>query len=90
VAATPTHFTITAPSSFAQGQPFAFTVTALDSNNHTVFAYTGPVRFTASDAAAALPPISTLSAGVGTFTATLNTLGNQSISVTGAANTFVA
>jgi hypothetical protein len=80
-ATTPTHFSVNAPPAVSQGQPFSFTVAALDGNNNTVLTYNGAVRFTSSDALAALPPNSALSSGVGTFSAALNTLGSQSITV---------
>ena len=77
-----THFSVTAPSTAAPGTPISFTVTALDASNVTATSYTGTVHFTSSDGAAALPANSTLTNGVGTFSATLNTAGNQTITAT--------
>jgi len=77
-----THFSVTAPSTAAPGTPISFTVTALDASNVTATSYTGTVHFTSSDGAAALPANSTLANGVGTFSATLNTAGNQTITAT--------
>jgi hypothetical protein len=50
------------PSSVGAGQPFSFTVTAEDSQGHTVTGYTGTVTFKSSDSAAALPPNFTFTA----------------------------
>ena len=77
-----THFTVTAPATATPGTPINFTVTALDASNATATGYTGTVHFTSSDEAAVLPANSTLTNGVGTFTATLNTVGNQTITAT--------
>jgi predicted outer membrane repeat protein len=67
------------PTTTFPGQSFTFTVTALDSSGNVVTGYSGTVQFTSSDGSAVLPPGSTLTNGVGTFTATLNTLGIQTI-----------
>ena len=72
---TATHFLVSAPSSATAGLPIQFTVTALDSSNNTVTAYTDPVHFTSTDPAATLPGDGTLSNGVGTFSASLVTPG---------------
>jgi subtilase family serine protease len=80
--ATATHFSVTAPSSATTGTSFNYTVTALDANNHTVTGYSGTVHFTSTDAAAALPANSKLTSGTGTFSATLNTAGTQTITAT--------
>lgn len=73
------------PSSTLVGVGHTFTVTATDSGGRTVAGYTGSVVFTSSDPAATLPATATLSGGTGTFTATLNTAGTQSITATDAA-----
>ncbi len=71
---------IDAPDSVAQGESFDFTVTAIDLNGNTVTGYTGTVQFFSfTDALADLPSPGTLTNGVGEFSATLNTLGDQSI-----------
>ncbi len=69
------HFSVSAPSSATAGTAFNFTVTALSSGNTTVTGYTGIVHFTSSDGAAVLPGNMTLTNGVGTFSATLKTVG---------------
>jgi hypothetical protein len=80
VAAGPTIlFSVVAPASATPGSPFNFTVTALDSYSNTVTGYARTVRFTSTDAAAVLPASATLTAGTGTFSATLKTSGAQSI-----------
>jgi hypothetical protein len=92
-----THFAVSAPASASSGVAFAFTVTALDQFNNTATGYGGTVHFTSSDASAVLPADSTLANGVGTFSATLLTAGNQTItatdtfdsSITGTSNTIV-
>ncbi len=73
-AALPSGYTLT-------GQPLGFTVTARDFYGNTAVGYSGTVHFQASDAAALLPPNATLTAGVGVFSTTWNTPGNQSLTV---------
>jgi hypothetical protein len=77
-----THFGISAPSSGTTGSALSFTVTALDDSGNTATGYSGMVHFTSSDSMASLPGNSTLTNGTGTFSATLNTSGNQTISAT--------
>jgi hypothetical protein len=75
-----THFVITgAPSSVTAGGKFTFTVTAEDSSNNVTTAYTSSVHFTSSDSQAVLPVDSTLVSGVGIFSATLGTVGSQTL-----------
>ena len=81
-AAAATHFLVSAPSSATAGSSFSFTVTAEDQFDNTATAYAGTVHFTSSDGAATLPTNSTLTNGVGTFSATLKTAGNQTITAT--------
>ncbi len=74
------HLGITLPATIvAAGAPFTFTVKALDATGAVVPTYTGTVHITTSDTAAKLPANATLAQGVGTFTVTFNTLGNQTI-----------
>jgi autotransporter-associated beta strand protein len=94
-AASATHFTISAPATATAGTAFNFTVTALDQFNNTATGYSGTVHFTSTDGLPVLPADSTLTNGVGTFSATLKTAGNQTItakdtatsSITGTSNT---
>jgi len=74
-----THFSVTAPSHATAGTPIQFTVTALNSSNQTATTYTDPVHFTSTDPAATLPADSTLTNGVGTFSASLVTPGTVSL-----------
>src|SRR5207253_614196 len=91
-----THFAVSAPSSATAGNAFSFTVTAQDQFNNTATGYTGTVHFTSSDGAAVVAGDSTLSNGAGTFSATLKTAGNQTLtgtdtatsSITGTSNTI--
>jgi len=81
-AAAATHFVVSAPATATAGSAFSFTVTALDQLNNTATGYSGTVHFTSSDGAATLPANSTLTNGTGTFSATLRTAGNQTITAT--------
>jgi hypothetical protein len=85
-----THFSVSAPSSSIQGAQFSnLVVTALDSGNNTVTGYTGTVHFTSTDSLATLPANSTLTNGMGTFSATLYTAGSQTITATDMGNSSV-
>ncbi len=78
-----THLSLSAPASAYSGTAISFTLSALDSLNNAVPGYTGTVHFTSTDALATLPADYTFTAadaGTYTFTATLNTAGNQTIS----------
>jgi len=85
----PTHFVVTAPSAAGAGTPLTFTVTVEDAGGDVVTGYTGTVRFTSSDAAATLPTASTLTDGTGTFSATLDTAGTQTITATDATTSII-
>jgi hypothetical protein len=97
-AGTASHFAVTAPSSATTGSSFNFSVTAQDQYNNTAAGYAGTVHFTSTDGSATLPSDSTLTAGTGTFSATMATAGNQTItatdtvtsSITGTSNTVAA
>ena len=77
-----TNFVVSAPPLATLGSPFNFTVTAKDAFGNTTTGYSGTVHFTSSDAVASLPANSTLTNGMGTFNATLNTINNQTITAT--------
>ncbi|HUK34886.1 MAG TPA: right-handed parallel beta-helix repeat-containing protein, partial [Vicinamibacterales bacterium] len=81
-----THYSVVAPAGASPGTPFTFTVTALDAFNNVATGYTGTVHFTSTDASATLPANSTLSSGVGSFTATLITPPSQTITATDTSN----
>ncbi len=80
------HFTITPPSGLTTvpaGTPVMFTVTALDANNLLASNYTGTLTFSSStDHQALLPTPGTLTNGVGTFTATFLTAGQETLTAT--------
>ena len=81
-AAAATHYAVSAPGSVSRGIGFTVTVTAEDQFNNTATSYTGTVGFSSSDGPATLPAPSTLSAGIGSFSATLGTLGSQTLTAT--------
>jgi len=82
------HLVATAPAAVGAGVPFTIDVTAADSSGAAAAGYRGTVHFSSTDAAAALPPDSTLNAGHGSFSATLATSGPQTITVSDAANSL--
>ena len=59
--------------------PASVTVTAEDPYGNTTTTYAGTLHFTSTDSAATLPPNSTLSGGIGVFSATFATSGNQTL-----------
>jgi hypothetical protein len=77
-----THFTVSIPPSGTAGTAGLATVTALDAFDNVVTGYAGTVHFTSSDGQAVLPADATLTNGAGTFSETLDTSGNQTISAT--------
>ena len=77
-----THLAITAPSSATGGHAISFTITAYDADGNVAFGYTGTVQFNSTDPGASLPAPATLTAGAGTFSATLVTAGSQTITGT--------
>ena len=74
------------PSPIEAGVPGSFTVTAKDAFGNIATGYTGTIHFSTSALQADLPLDSTLTNGTGTFTATLNTPGVQSITATDTVN----
>jgi hypothetical protein len=84
-----THFSLTAPASATVGTAFDITVTALDASNNVAASYTGTVHFTSTDAQAMLPANSTLTNGTGTFSATMKTVGSQTITATDTATVSI-
>ena len=84
-----THFAVSAPSSATAGTAFSFTVTAQDQSNNTATSYGGTIHFTSSDVSASLLADSALTNGTGTFSATLDTAGNQTITATDTSNSSV-
>jgi uncharacterized repeat protein (TIGR01451 family) len=84
-----THFSVVAPPTAQSGFAFSFTVTALDASNAVDTGYSGTVHFTSSSANAVLPANSTLTNGVGTFSATLSFTGPQFIMATDVATSSI-
>jgi Ubiquitin-activating enzyme E1 FCCH domain len=78
-AAAMSKFGLTTPATVTAGGQSVFTVTAQDPYSNTITGYAGTVDFTSTDGAATLPASRTLTAGVGTFSSTLNTVGTQTI-----------
>jgi hypothetical protein len=78
------------PLSVLAGSSHTFTVTALDPYGNVATGYRGTVHFTSSDMQANLPadyPFTSGDAGIHTtFSATLNAVGNQSITATDTAS----
>jgi len=88
--ATPTHFSVNAAGGAVPGSAFNFTVNALDAANNVAPTYSGTIHFTSTDAMASLPANSTLTNGTGNFSATLNTLGSQTITATDTVTASIA
>ena len=87
---TPTHFSVTAASYTATtGTPISIIVTAFDASGNTATGYSGTVHFTSSDGKAVLPANSTLTSGVGNFSATLRTAGGETITATDTVSTSI-
>jgi hypothetical protein len=77
------------PGIIRPGTPGTFTVKATDAYGNTVPSYTGKIHFTSTDSMAMLPADYQFVAGdngTHNFTATLNTLGTQSITATDTMN----
>ncbi len=79
---TAARFSVNAPATAAEGMTVSFTVTALDASNNVVTNYAGTVQFTSTDARAVLPANTSLTNGTATFSATMKTAGNQTVTVT--------
>jgi SPP1 family predicted phage head-tail adaptor len=76
-------------SNVPPGIPFGFTVAAMDQFNALLVGYTGTVGFTSSDSLAGLPAAATLTSGLGSFSSTLRTAGNQTITATDSASAAI-
>jgi len=82
---------VTAPGAATAGQAFTMTVAAEDALGNPVRTYTGTVHFSSSDTSpgVVLPPDSTLTNGQGTFSATLDRAGSQTIGATDTVNATI-
>ncbi len=74
-----THFLVVAPGGATAGTPVTVKVTALDPYNNVDTNYNGPVHFSSTDSSAGLPADSSLSGGVGSFSATFLASGKQAL-----------
>jgi hypothetical protein len=87
-AAAANHLVISvSPNPATAGDTVTITVTAEDPFGNTATSYSGTVHFSSTDGAAMLPANSTLNLGVGTFSVTFHTAGNQTISAVDTGNT---
>lgn len=77
-----THFAVTAPAAAAVGGPFTISVRALDSSGNAVDSYSGTVHLSSTDPKVVLPGDSTLIDGSKTFSVSLMTSGNQTVTAT--------
>jgi hypothetical protein len=91
-AAPASHFALASTAAPTAGAAFSFAVTALDPYQNVDFSYAGTVHFTSSDTSPgiSLPPDSSLASGKGTFSATLNRAGSQTITGTDTAHGSVS
>jgi hypothetical protein len=86
-------FDVIAPDSVTADVPFDVTVTARNAFGGIAVGYVGSVHFTCTDASAVLPPDYAFSAadkGVHTFAVTLNTPGDQVITVRDTVTSYLA
>jgi hypothetical protein len=84
-APTATHFTVSTTTSTVAGNAFSVNVSAVDNNGNVITSFTGAVSLSSSDLIAGLPSSYTFTnadAGKHTFTVTLKTAGNQSVTAT--------
>jgi hypothetical protein len=95
IAAAASQLSLAAPSSARMNQPFNVTVTLRDQYGNVATGYTGTVRLTSSDPLASLNLLGNVpanytftstDAGTHTFSVTLMTMGNQTITATDTAN----
>ena len=84
-----THFTVTAPATAAVSTFFGITVVALDASNNTVTGYSGTVHLTSSDPQAVLSGDSALTGGTEIVSASLTSIGSQTISATDTATASI-
>jgi hypothetical protein len=86
-AAAATSLALAGPATTSAGSSYAFTVAAKDAYGNTDTSYAGTVHFTTSDPApVSMPADATLTNGQGSFSASLRTLGTQTISGTDTAS----
>ena len=83
-------FAVKAPTTGTAGSPFGFDVTAQDAYANTIAGYAGTVHFTSTDGSPTLPADSTLVSGTGSFSATLDTAGNQTLAAADKSNAAIS
>lgn len=77
----------TAPSTVSAGVPFDITATVTDSCGQVAAGYSTYVEFSSSDPSSVFPPgMNLITTGMGTYQATLQTPGTQTITVNGPAD----
>ena len=79
------HLVVSPPSNDVAGTSFNVTITAQNGTNATDPGYTGTIQFSSTDVKAGLPSSYTFTStdkGVHTFTVTLKTAGNQTVTAT--------
>jgi WD40 repeat protein len=84
-----THFSVTAPATAAVSTFFGITVVALDASNNPVTGYSGTVHLASSDPQAVLSGDSTLTSGTELVSASLTSLGSQTITATDTATASI-
>jgi hypothetical protein len=87
-----THFLVSAPASVTAGTPFTITVTALTAGGQTDCNYTGTVKFSSSDHRAMLPAayhFTLADGGTHTFSVTLKSTGQRTITATDKVNNTI-
>jgi Ca2+-binding RTX toxin-like protein len=90
VPAAPSMFIVAGfPTPVVAGTPGTFTVTGKDVYGNTTTNYTGLVHFSSTDPQASLPADARLTNGTGLFSATLKTVGTQSITATDTVNSAI-
>jgi len=92
IAAPANHLALAGPATATAGTGFSFTVTALDQFGNVDANYGGSVHFASTDSSAGvvLPRNSTLTNGQGTFSATLDRAGSQTITGSDSARPSIA
>src|SRR5581483_10427895 len=85
-----THLVVAVASNVTAGVNLPFTVTAEDQFGNVAPTYGGLVHFSSTDLSASLPTDLSLSSGVGSFNATLRTVGIQALTATDTVTSSIA
>lgn len=86
-------FVLSVPTNITAGTPFTLKVTVLDAYGNKVKNYFGTIHFSNTAGSAGLPAdytFNSLDAAVHSFTVTLNTVGNQTLSIVDITNTLLS